>query len=139
MENRQFYKENLGKGVKFPPQVNKATGKFELVSGEDCIRQSIYLILMTLKEERFLHPDFGSSLPAWVFMEENSSMQSFLSMELERDIRRAEPRIQNVEVKVQPDIKKEYLIVSVDYIIKETSRRDSLVFSFPAHEEDAVL
>lgn len=139
MENRQFYRKDMGKGVKFPPQVNKATGKFELVSGEECIRQSVYLILMTLKEERFLHPDFGSSLPAWVFMEENSPMQNFLSSELERDIRRAEPRIQNVGVKIQPDTEKESLIVSVDYIIKETSHRDSLVVPFSFHREGAAL
>lgn len=139
MENRQFYRKDMGKGVKFPPQVNEATGKFELVSGEECIRQSVYLILMTLKEERFLHPDFGSSLPAWVFMEENSPMQNFLSSELERDIRRAEPRIQNVEVKIQPDTEKESLIVSVDYIIKETSHRDSLVVPFSFHGEGAAL
>ncbi len=139
MENKKFYREGLEKGIKFPPQVNKATGKFELISGEECIRQSVYLILMTLKEERFLHPDFGSSLSTWVFMEENSSMKRFLSLQLERDIRRAEPRIQNVNVKIEPDTGKESLIVSVDYIIKETDSRDSLTVPFSLYKEGTVL
>jgi len=131
-------KEFLGSGVKFPPQVNKATGKFELVSGEECIRQSVYLILMTLKEERFLHPDFGSTLPAWVFMEKNSSMLNFLSLELARDIRRAEPRIENVEVKVEPSAKEECLMVSVDYSIRKTNHRDNLVFPFYLRQEGGI-
>lgn len=135
MEKNDNLKSILKKGVKFPPQVNKATGKFELVSGKECIRQSVYLILMTWKQERFLHPDFGSSLPAWVFMEKNSSTQNLLSSELERDIKRAEPRIENVEVKVEPDRKEEYLIVSVNYEIKENSQKDSLAFSFSPYKE----
>ena len=54
MENKKFYREDLEKGIKFPPQVNKATGKFELISGEECIRQSVYLILAAVFPHGFL-------------------------------------------------------------------------------------
>ena len=42
----------LGTGMKFPPQVNKATGRFVLSSQEENVKESIYLILMTQKTER---------------------------------------------------------------------------------------
>ena len=120
----------LGTGMKFPPQVNKATGRFEMVSGEECIRQSIYLILMTLKRERFIHPDFGSSLLEYTFIEENSSMQNLLISELERDIRKAEPRICNVKIEVEPAQREGFLMISIDYTIRETNHRDNMVFPF---------
>lgn len=120
----------LGTGMKFPPQVNKATGRFEMVSGEDCIRQSIYLILMTLKRERFIHPDFGSSLLEYTFMEENSSMKNLLVSELERDIRKAEPRIYNVKIAVEPVQKEDCLMISIDYTIRKTNHRDNMVFPY---------
>ena len=42
-------KEFLGKGMKFPPQINPATGRFVTVDGAQAIKESIYLILMTAK------------------------------------------------------------------------------------------
>ena len=58
----------LGKGMKFPPQINKATGRFMTSSEKENIKESIYLILMTQKTERFMRPDFGSSIMQYTFM-----------------------------------------------------------------------
>ncbi len=48
MEDKAF----LGTGVRFPPQVHPATGRFVTVSGDNSIKESVYLILMT-------QPDLG--------------------------------------------------------------------------------
>ena len=37
----------LGTGMKFPPQVDKATGRFVVSSEEESVKESVYLILMT--------------------------------------------------------------------------------------------
>ena len=44
-------KEFLGRGLKFPLQVDPRTGKFAMVSHEDDIREAIGIILMKLKNQ----------------------------------------------------------------------------------------
>ena len=43
MGNNDF----CGKGLKFPVSVNNVTGRFEMSFGEEDIKESIYIILMT--------------------------------------------------------------------------------------------
>ncbi|MDR2908437.1 MAG: GPW/gp25 family protein, partial [Oscillospiraceae bacterium] len=59
--------EFLGRGWSFPPRVDPATGRFAVCSGEEDIRQSIWIILMTRLGERQMLPNFGSSLHNYVF------------------------------------------------------------------------
>ena len=42
----------LGTGVAFPPQIDPATGKFKMSVGEQSVKESIYLILMTQVTEK---------------------------------------------------------------------------------------
>ena len=37
--------------MKFPPQINPATGRFAVSSEEESVKESVYLILMTQKTE----------------------------------------------------------------------------------------
>ena len=64
----------LGTGMKFPPQINPATGRFAVSSEEESVKESVYLILMTQKTERFLRPEFGSDLMSYTFMDINISV-----------------------------------------------------------------
>ena len=64
----------LGAGLKFPPQVNKATGRFVLSSKEESVKESIYLILMTQKTERFMRPEYGSSILSYAFADTGETM-----------------------------------------------------------------
>lgn len=127
-------KKYLGTGVKFPPQVNPATGRFEMISGEESVRQSVYLILMTQKQERFIHPDFGSRLFDYTFTDGNQAQLNLLAADLARDIRRGEPRTDNVEVHVNPDIQEGCLMVYVEYTARESGNKDNLVFPFYLNE-----
>lgn len=120
----------LGTGIKFPPQVNKATGRFEMTEGKENVRESVYLILMTQKGERFIRPEFGSNLMSYPFMDGNMSILNLMAAELERDIRKGEPRVRNVEVSVNPDMEEGCLRVAVDYTIRESNHRENLVFPF---------
>ena len=55
-------KSFLGTGMKFPPQIDPGTGRFSLSSGAQSVRESVYLILMTQRGERWLEPEFGSRI-----------------------------------------------------------------------------
>ena len=64
----------LGTGMKFPPQIDKSTGRFMLSSGAECVKESVYLILMTHQGERWLEPTFGSRLMNYTFMDTSPTM-----------------------------------------------------------------
>ena len=126
MENNDF----LGRGMKFPPQINSATGRFMTVSSLESVRESIYLILMTQKSERFLRPEFGSELMAYTFMDVNLTNINIMCGNIRREIQRQEPRVSDVEVYADPDIKDGCLVIQVDYYVAGSNTRDNFVFPF---------
>lgn len=120
----------LGAGMKFPPQVDPATGRFVVASGETSVKESIYIILMTQKTERRPRPAFGASLMSFTFMDTNATLLSIMGRNLAADIAAAEPRVTNINVDISPDVKKNCLIVNISYTVIQTNVRDNLVFPF---------
>ena len=55
-------KEFMGRGLKFPLQIDPKTGKISMVSEEEDIAEAIGIIIHTLKGERVMRPDFGSNV-----------------------------------------------------------------------------
>ena len=126
MTNKKF----LGKGMKFPPQINPTTGRFTCVSGEESIKESIYLILMTQKRERLMRPQFGSNSNGYIFAQTDLTMLNLMTYEIKNDIANNEPRIENINVKLDTHSKQGCLFIYIDYLIRETNVRDNLVFPF---------
>ena len=126
MENREF----LGKGMKFPPQINSATGRFVTVSELESVKESIYLILMTQKTERFVRPDFGSELMAYTFMDINITNIQIMCSNIRRDIQKQEPRVTDVNVTADPSVREGCLVIHVDYLVADSNTRDNFVFPF---------
>ncbi|MBR4113183.1 MAG: GPW/gp25 family protein [Anaerotignum sp.] len=120
----------LGSGMKFPPKINPATGRFEVAAGETSVKESVYLILMTQKTERWIRPDFGSSLMNYTFMNTNTTVLNMMAREIAGDLMRQEPRISDVEVKIDAKSKPGCLIIYIGYRIRETNVIDNLVFPF---------
>ena len=123
-------KEFLGKGMKFPPQVNPATGRFETVSEEKSVKESVYLILMTQKRERIVRPDFGSELMSYTFMDTSLTALSLMARQIKKDILSQEPRVSDVNVQIDSETKPGCLIVNIEYRISDSNVRDNLVFPF---------
>ncbi len=122
--------EFLGKGMKFPPQINPATGRFVAVEGVNAIKESIYLILMTNKTERFVRPDFGSKLMNYTFMDTSSTMLNIMAREISNDILNNEPRVDEVNVDIDSESKKGCLIINIRYRVRGNNVMDNLVFPF---------
>lgn len=126
MENASF----LGKGMKFPPQVSPATGRFETVSDKQSIKESVYLILMTRKTERLARPSFGASITRYTFADTDVTSLNIMARELKSEISKCEPRIENVEVELDSTSKNGCIIVNVGYTVISENARDNLVFPF---------
>lgn len=132
----------LGAGMKFPPQVNKATGRFMLSSKEENVKESIYLILMTQKTERFIRPEYGSSILSYAFADTGETMLALMQQELEEDILKNEPRVDEVTIRIDAQSRSGCLIIYIDYRLRGSSIRDNMVFPFylsgePEEESEA--
>lgn len=130
----------LGAGMKFPPQINKATGRFVVSSEEESVKESVYLILMTQQTERFLRPEFGSNLMSYTFMDINVTSVNMMIRDLTEQILKQEPRVQDVEITTDSRVREGCLLVNIDYTVRSSHVRDSLVFPFylnAAAEEEA--
>lgn len=132
----------LGTGMKFPPQINKATGRFMTVSDRESIRESIYLILMTQKRERFMNPSYGSSIMSYTFAPTDETMRTVMAAEITSDILRCEPRVEDVQVTMDEKRKPGCLFINIDYTITAEGSADNMVFPFylngePEEESEA--
>ena len=106
-------------GMKFPPQINPATGRFLSSDSETSIKEAVYLILMTQKTERFTRPEFGSTILSYPFSEPSSTRIHMMERELKETLLEQEPRIRNVEVKIQRLKSEETMTVRIDYTMEE--------------------
>lgn len=120
----------LGSGLKFPLQVNRATGRAMMSGAEQSVKESVYIILMTQKGERFARRDFGSRLLSYTFMDTSVTRINMMAREIERTILEQEPRISDVDAEVESRLDKGCLIVHIHYTIAADHTRGSLVFPF---------
>lgn len=126
MNDRAF----LGAGMKFPPQIDPGTGRFAVSAREQSVRESVYLILMTSRGERWLEPNFGSQMASYAFMDTSPTMLRMLSDDLRDLLLTQEPRISDVDVEIDPETKNGCLLVSIRYTVAATNSQDNLVFPF---------
>lgn len=126
MDDKRF----LGTGMKFPPQIDAGTGRFTLSSAEQSVKESVYLILMTNRGERWMQPNFGGDLLSYTFMDTSLTMLSIMSSQIRNLLLEQEPRISDVNVNITPNNDTGCLIVNIDYVLSDGNTRDNLVFPF---------
>ncbi len=125
----------LGTGFAFPPQIDKATGRFKMVSAEEDIKQSIYIILMTKKNEYPMLPRFGSNIHNYVFELPEESYLMLLRNEIVEALTVWEPRVINVKVDFDlTEIANGKLIFNVGYTVRATNNPNNLVFPYYLYE-----
>ncbi len=130
-------KDFLGTGLKFPVAVNSVTGRFEMVSDEENIKESIYVILMTQKGERLLMPNFGSRINDYVFEVMSETNLTLMANNVKMVIEAYEKRIKDINI----DISKEYLnqgklILNIKYVVATTNMAGNMVFPFYVQDRE---
>lgn len=124
-------KEFLGRGLKFPLQVDARTGKLAMVSEEEDIQESIGILLRTSRGERVMRPEFGTSTMEYAFAPISSSMVQRLSYDIRRQLVNQEPRITDVTVAWrQADPHTGAVILEVSYTVRNTNNRYNHVYPF---------
>lgn len=135
-ENREGGPQDfLGRGWKFPPQVDAVTGRVQTVRYEEDIAEAIRIILFTRKGERVMRPEFGSTLYEYIFSTMDYTTVKRMERELQEAIQRWEPRVVEPEVHVNTKRLQEGLVqVEVRYVVRTTNNPFNLVFPYYINE-----
>lgn len=124
-------KEFLGRGLKFPLQVDPRTGKIAMVDQEEDIREAIGIILRTGRGERVMRPEFGADTMDYAFAPVSSSMTNSVAYELRLILLEQEPRIRDVEVQCdEMDQHSGAVVIHVSYTVRSTNNRYNHVYPF---------
>lgn len=120
----------LGTGIKFPPRVDPGTGRFAMSFGSQSVKESIYLILMTNRGERWLEPSFGSNLMSYTFMDISVTTLSIMSDNIRSLILSQEPRVSDATVEIDAQSREGCLIILINYMLAGTNAQGNMVFPF---------
>ena len=124
-------KDFLGTGWSFPPKCDSLTGRIATVSGDDSVRQSIYIILKTNIGERITLPEFGSNISRYAFESMDLTTVSMMERDIRRVILENEPRVSDIVVDIKHD-KKQYekLLVNIYFMVVGSNVEKNMVFPF---------
>lgn len=123
-------KEIIGRGWTFPPHID-AQGRIALTNERNELEQSILIILSTSPGQRVMRTTFGCRLHELVFAPNNSHTAAQARRYVEEALGMWEPRINVVKIDVYPDPKADNrLMINIDYIVKASHDRRSLVYPF---------
>ena len=124
-------KEFLGRGLKFPLQVDPRTGKLAMADQEEDIREAIGIILNTMQGERVMRPGFGSNIMDYTFTPSSSSTRESIARQVREQLIYQEPRITDVKVNCrQMDRQNGAIVVEVEYTVRSTNNRYNHVYPF---------
>ena len=131
MMEKKLNKTFLGTGWSFPPSFDLFTNSLEMVSEEEDIRQSLFLLLSTTPGERLMKPKYGCDLHSAVFDNINNTTRHHLIDLVTVAVIRFEPRITLHEVKIGLERKDDGIIdIDLYYTVRKTNIRSNIVFPF---------
>jgi hypothetical protein len=120
----------LGVGWTSPVQLNPQ-GQVEMARYEDCVRQSILMILGTAKGERIMRTDFGCGMHDLVFANNSPGTIGQVISEVRQALIQWEARIDVLEVDAYPDeTQPNRLLIQINYQVRTTNNRFNLVYPF---------
>lgn len=130
---REQGKEFLGAGWRFPIRVEEATGRIELSSHEENIRESIEIILLTRPGERVMQPEFGCHIYDYMFQRPDHPVRVRMEQAVREALIRWEPRIRDIQVMAVPE-EDNQVAITIAYIVRSTNNPYNLVFPFYINE-----
>lgn len=119
----------LGVGWRFPVGLDES-GQVALADYEESIRQAVWMILGTARGERVMRPTFGCGIHDLVFAVNSAETAGRVTSEVRQALLLWEPRIDVLDVQVEPGGNGETLFIKIDYRVRATNNRFNLVYPF---------
>lgn len=129
---------HLGQGFAFPLGISRQGGLALSAAGQS-VRESIWLILLTEPGERLYRPEFGCRLSELAFAPINSETLMLMRIWVREALERWEPRIELEDVLARPEGDRGIVFLVINYRLKGTHERRSLVYPFYLRGESSVL
>ena len=124
----------LGRGWSFPPTFTRGDNGVAMVDEVEDIRQSLIILLSTIKGERIMQPDYGANMEELLFEPLNVSFAKRMSVKIERAILFYEPRIKTDDINFNQDNENGLVEVRIDYTIIATNNRRNIVYPYYINE-----
>jgi uncharacterized protein len=120
----------FGKGISFPPRVG-ADGRIAWSMGEENVRESIRVILMTNLNERLRLPEFGGSLDSFLFEPNIPATHHRMAERIQNALRQWEPRISVESVRIEAVGKEdpEAALATIHYKLIATQARERVTLA----------
>ena len=127
MADQSFF----GTGWGYPPTFDKNSQSVNLISDEEDIRKSIFIIMGTKVGERVMRRDFGSNLGDMIFETLDTTNIAYMRTLVESALSIHEPRILVEEVTIdQPEPGVGLVNIEVDYKVRNTNNQANIVYPF---------
>ncbi|WP_346857592.1 GPW/gp25 family protein [uncultured Draconibacterium sp.] len=125
----------LGTGWSFPPEFRKETKTVKMLQDEEDIKSSLEILLSTRLGERIMVPDYGCNLDELLFKPLNLTLKTYVIDLMKTAILYHEPRIDVNKINIkQGDERNGELLISIDYVVRNTNSRKNMVFPFYKQE-----
>ncbi len=119
----------IGVGWAFPVSIER--GRIALARRERDVEEAMGIILLTAKGQRPMRPEFGCKIHDLLFAPNDATTAGLAAYYVEDALNMWEPRIRLVRVRATPDTANDgKLLISIEYEIKATYDRRTLVFPF---------
>ena len=124
------------KGWKFPIQINESNGRIQTVEDNECVKQSVKMILSTQLYERKIVPTFGTDLRRYMFDVVSPTFVSDLKKTIASSINKWEEHVLDINVSVQATPGPISTVnTSVDYITDIEPTQERVIHKVDANEQ----
>jgi phage baseplate assembly protein W len=124
----------LGRGWSFPPVFTRGDHGVQMVDEEEDIKQSLIILLSTIKGERVMQPDYGANMEDLLFEPLTVSFAQRMSGQIERAILFFEPRIKTDDISYNQDNENGLMEIRIDYTVVATNNRRNIVYPYYLNE-----
>ncbi len=121
---------DIGVGLSFP--LNPAAQDFQVtLTTIDQAKHNLRNLLLTMKGERPLLPDFGTNLHRIIFEQNfaNNEMVKFIENEIKTAVKKWLPYIGISQIDVKPDEDRYRLIISMKYIVAPSAANQTIMLA----------
>jgi len=121
----------LGIGWKFPPEFDRKSKSVTLVSEEEDIRESLFILLSTRPGERTMQPAYGCDLSVLNFESINEGLVNNAKEIISSAVLHFEPRVFLDEVTVSTGRMYDGVLeISLSYRVRKTNKRNNIVYPY---------
>ena len=122
--------EIIGQGMGYPIRVN-GRGGLSWASGDNAIRQAIWIILTTPLRSRIMQPDFGCAIHDFLFAPNSAATRAAVQDAVRDALVRWEPRVDVLTVRASTAQESEtVLLIDIETRIRSNNAALNIVYPF---------